>query len=327
MSYVSVEKPNILLLAGGVGGAKMAEGLAAIEGITLSILGNIADDQIFHGLWVSPDIDTLTYSLSGLVNRDQGWGLANEGSRALDMLKQLGNDTWMFLGDRDFGLHIHRSNRLKQGYSRSQITSEIAHALGIGTPLILPTDDVVQTRLKTKDGWILFQDYFVRQKCAPEVLDIHFEGADQAHPTSKALKAISEADLIIIAPSNPILSIAPILSIPGIRDALTASKATILALSPLIGGKPVKGPADKVMKAMGLEASATGIARYYRDLIDQIVIDHQDQASKAEIEAMGLVCSLDDILMCTRQDKIRLAHALLANHAAFNGFSCPEAAQ
>ncbi|SNZ20280.1 2-phospho-L-lactate transferase [Cohaesibacter gelatinilyticus] len=327
MTQFKVNKPNILLLAGGVGGAKLAEGLAAMEGISLSIIGNIADDEIFHGLWVSPDIDTLTYSLSGLVNRDQGWGLADEGSKALEMLKILGNDTWMFLGDKDFGLHIHRSNRLRQGYSRSEIASEIAQSLGVKVPLILPTDDVVQTRLKTNEGWILFQDYFVRQRCAPDVLDIRFEGAEQAKPTSQALTAIEQADLIIIAPSNPILSIEPILSIPGLKDALQSSKASILAVSPLIAGKPFKGPADKVMASLGLEASAIGVANHYRDLIDQIVIDDQDCEATAEIEDMGIACGLDDISMRDQADKVRLARSILANHVSFNGFVSSEAAQ
>lgn len=327
MTVSSNKKPNVLLLAGGVGGAKLAEGLAAIEDINLSIIGNIADDEIFHGLWVSPDIDTLTYSLSGLVNRQQGWGLSDEGSRALEMLKLLGNDTWMFLGDKDFGLHIHRTNRLRQGYSRSEIASEIAKSLGVRVPLLLPTDDVVQTRLKTDKGWILFQDYFVRQQCAPEVLDIRFEGVEQALAHPKALQAIAQADLIIIAPSNPLLSIAPILAIPGIKDALKDAKAPKLAVSPLIAGKVFKGPADKVMKSLGLEPSVIGVADHYRDLIDRIVIDDQDCEATVEIETMGIACGLDDISMRDQADKIRLAQSILTNHASLMMCKTQEAAQ
>ncbi|MDX5594240.1 2-phospho-L-lactate transferase [Pseudovibrio sp. SPO723] len=315
-----LEKPKVVLLAGGVGGAKMAEGLAGIAGIDLKIIGNIADDEAFHGLWVSPDIDTLTYSLAGVINRQQGWGLADEGDRALTMLKSLGADTWMFLGDKDFGLHIYRTARRAKGDRPSQIAADIATSLGVSVPLLLPTDDVVQTRVQTDDGSISFQEYFVKLRCAPEVRALSFEGVEQARPTSETLAAIEAADLIVFAPSNPLVSIGPILAIPGIKEALLNAPARKIAVSPIIAGGVVKGPADRMMASLGLEASALGIARHYARIIDALVIDRQDADSANNIEALGIAAFSEDILMRSKEDKIRLAHAVLDYGFAMSGY-------
>ncbi|MEM9204940.1 MAG: 2-phospho-L-lactate transferase [Pseudomonadota bacterium] len=302
---------NVTLIAGGVGGAKMAEGFAALSGVKLTIIGNVADDAEFHGLWVSPDIDTVTYTLAGLINRDQGWGLADEGRRALDMLSTLGEDTWMFLGDKDFGLHIHRTARIKNGDRRSVIATDIASALGVKASIVLPTDDVVQTRVKTPDGWISFQDYFVRLKCAPEVLDVTFDGIEAARPTPEALAAISRADLIVLAPSNPIVSIEPILGIPGIRGAISQATAPRIGVSPLIAGRVVKGPADRMMKTLGHRTDALGVAALYADILDQFLIDHADENLASEIDAMGPRAICADIMMRDRDDKARLAREII----------------
>ncbi|SDF38848.1 2-phospho-L-lactate transferase [Limimaricola pyoseonensis] len=303
---------KVCLIAGGVGGAKMAEGLAAHDDVALSVIGNVADDDSFHGLWVSPDIDTLTYSLAGRIDRAQGWGVADEGHRALETLKLFGADTWMSLGDRDFGLHIHRTMRRARGDRPSDIARDVARAFGVRPAILLPTDDVVQTRMRTTDGrWLRFQEYFVRERCAPEIREIAFTGLDMARPTPEALAAIAAADLIVIAPSNPLVSIAPILGVPGIGDALRAATARKVAVSPFIDGRVVKGPADRMMAALGLRADALGVARRYRTLVDRLVIDHADAALSAEIAAEGPTPHCSDIMMQTQADKARLAREII----------------
>ena len=257
-------RPKVTLLAGGVGGAKMAEGLAGIEGIELQIIGNVGDDEEFHGLWVSPDIDTLTYSLSGKINREQGWGVAD--------------------------------------------------AFALSCPILLPTDVVSQTLLRTPEGLLSFQEYFVRERCAPEVLEIKFEGAEDARPTPEALSAITEAETIIIAPSNPLVSIAPILAIPGIRDALVRRPASKIAGSPLIAGRTVKGPAADMMTSLGHQADALGVARLYAELVEYFMIDRQDEKLANAIEALGLKVLKANTLMKSKDDKTRLAREVLQSH-------------
>lgn len=303
---------KITLLAGGVGGAKMAEGFAGLANVELSVIGNIADDASFHGLWVSPDIDTLTYSLSGRIDRQQGWGVRDESHRALSVLAELGAPTWMTLGDRDLGLHIYRSHRLAQGHSRSVIAADIARAFGLSCKIILPTDDIVQTMVQTDTGWLSFQEYFVKERCVPDVRGLKFSGIEQARPTAAALTAISEADLIVIAPSNPLVSIDPIIHIPGIRAALNAAEAPKVAVSPLIDGKVVKGPADRMMKALGMRADVVGIAAHYQGLAGSLVIDPVDASHAAAIAALGLHPVISSIIMPEQTQKQALAMAILA---------------
>ncbi len=302
---------KVTLLAGGVGGAKMAEGFDGLDGVELSIIGNIADDAEFHGLWVSPDIDTLTYSLAGRIDRAQGWGVADESHRALSVLKELGEDTWMTLGDRDFGLHIYRTAALARGQSRSEIAAHVARAFGVKSAILLPTDDVVQTRVRVADGWLSFQEYFVREQCRPEVRELAYAGIDKAVASDAALDAIEGADLIVLAPSNPLVSITPILEVQGIRAAVRAARARVVAVSPLIAGKVVKGPADRMMKALGLRADAPGVAAYYGDLLDHMVIDVQDAARAPQIKALGQGCTVLQTLMTGRAEKEALAAGIL----------------
>ena len=309
---------KVALLAGGIGGAKMAEGLAALEDVDLTVIGNIADDQMFHGLWVSPDIDTLTYSLAGLIDRAQGWGVTADGDRALSMLARLGKETWMKLGDYDLGLHIYRSERLKKGDRRSCIARDIATRLAVPACLLLPTDDIVQTRVKTDHGWLSFQEYFVKARCVPEVRELNYNGLESAHATPEAIEALSAADLIVIAPSNPLVSITPIVGIAGIRQALDARVAPVIAVSPLIAGKVVKGPADKMMKGLGMRADALGVAQHYLGYCDGILIDHQDVNLLPEIERLGMQVFCSDILMQTPSEKVGLATALLDRADAIN---------
>lgn len=309
---------RVTLLAGGVGGAKMAQGFAALENVDLTIIGNVADDEEFHGLWVSPDIDTMLYTLSGRINREQGWGVADEGRRALDTLTDLGADTWMFLGDKDFGLHIYRSERLRNGDRASDITRDIAARFGIGAQLVLPTDDRIQTKVRTDAGWLSFQEYFVRERCAPEVLELAYHGIDAAQPTTEALTAIGGAELIVIAPSNPLLSIAPILGISGIHEALLAAAAPVFAVSPLIAGKALKGPADRLMASLGLRADALGVAKHYKGLADTLFIDTSDAHLAEAISEQGLRAMPCDIVMPDAAAKARLAREIVATFRAKN---------
>ncbi|MDN3557161.1 2-phospho-L-lactate transferase [Halomonas maura] len=306
-------QPRITLLAGGVGGAKLAVGLAAVcAPDQLTVIGNVADDQEFHGLWVSPDIDTLTYSLAGLIDREKGWGLANESHRVLDGLARLGRDTWMYLGDQDLATHIYRTELRRQGLRPSAIAQSIAQGLGVTTNLLLPTDDRLQTRVKTEAGWLAFQEYFVREQCRPEVLDIRIDGLAEARPTPEALAAIEQADLLLIAPSNPVVSIGPILDIPGMRRAVERSRARRIAVSPLIGGRTVKGPADRMLVAAGFACSNLGVADGYAGLIDGLVIDAQDDDDATALAERGLAVKTTRTLMRDAADKARLAREVLA---------------
>ena len=308
---MSVSVPRVTLLAGGVGGAKMAEGLAALDDVELSIIGNVADDDQFHGLWVSPDIDTVTYTLAGLIDREQGWGVADEGQRALGVLSTLGEPTWMTLGDKDLGLHIYRTMRRHEGDRPSDIARHIARAFGVTPTILLPTDDWMQTRLVTDIGPLSFQEYFVRERCGPQVESIWFEGVEFARPTPEALEAIESADIIVIAPSNPLVSIDPILAVPGLHDAVVEAGAPVIAVSPLIAGKTVKGPAARMMESIGLEPSALGVARHYQGLADRMVIDTQDGDQADAIEALGTHVSTTDILMPSLERKQAVARHVI----------------
>ena len=302
---------NVTLIAGGVGGAKMAEGFDMCKDVELTIIGNVADDDEFHGLWVSPDIDTIMYTLSGKINRSQGWGVNDEGHRALDVLKELGKETWMFLGDRDFGLHIYRTERLKNGDRPSDITSEISQKFGITSKINLPTDDKVQTRVRTTAGWQTFQEYFVRDKCVPDVLELHYEGLSQSSITPEAESSIVNAELIVLAPSNPLVSISPIIEIPGFKKVLQNTNVPIIAVSPLINGKVIKGPADKMLASLGHRPDVLGIAQYYKDVISHLVIDEQDSSFFEDINSIGISPYSTDILMRDAMDKKRLALKIL----------------
>ncbi|MEM9422966.1 MAG: 2-phospho-L-lactate transferase, partial [Pseudomonadota bacterium] len=279
---------KVTLLAGGVGGARMAEGFAGLDDVALTIIGNVGDDEEFHGLWVSPDIDTMTYTLAGVINRDQGWGVADEGDRALSTLRQLGVETWMFLGDRDFGLHIYRTERRRRGDRPTEIAHDVARRLGVGPRIVLPTDDPVQTQVQTAAGWLTFQEYFVRERCEPDVTALRYSGITTARPTPEAREAIAGADLIVVAPSNPLLSILPILKIPGIEADLRAAPAPVVGVSPLIAGKAVKGPAGRLLPALGHRGDALGVAEIYREVLDVFVLDSADLAFVSDVHALGM---------------------------------------
>lgn len=302
---------NITLIAGGVGGAKLAEGFDAINEINLSVIGNIADDDTFHGLWVSPDIDTLTYSLAKIINRDQGWGLRNETFNSLTMLSKLNQETWMTLGDKDFGLHIYRTMRRQKGDSPSEIANDISKFFGLKTKIILPTNDIIKTKLLTENGWLNFQQYFVREKCVPKISKIKFDGIENAVPTKESISSLKNADLIVLAPSNPLVSLGPIIDIPLIRETIINAKAPKVAVSPFIGNKTVKGPANKMMEELGENPNAVGFAQRFSDIIDLLFIDKSDNHLDKEIKSIIKKTFFTNILMKDQNDKLNLSKKIL----------------
>ena len=302
---------NIVLISGGVGGAKLAEGLNTLNNINLSVIGNIGDDEEFHGLRVSPDIDTLIYTLSEMVNRDQGWGLKDDTYKSLSILRKLGCETWMSLGDLDFGLHIYRQSRLKKNHRPSDITKDIARKLGIAAKIILPTDDKVRTKVKTKEGWISFQEYFVKKRCSPKVLELSYAGIKSAKVTKEAERAITDAALIIIAPSNPLVSIKPIIEIPGLKAIMRKNKKKVISVSPLIEGKAVKGPTRKMLIQLGIRPDSFSCMQLYKDICKSFILDSSDKFLEKKFNVAKQKSIFTDTLMTSLADKRRLAKFII----------------
>ena len=303
----------IVVLTGGSGGAKLIEGLAAeIDLMELTIVCNTGDDAIFHGLYVSPDIDTITYTLAGLNDSAKGWGIKDDSFVVLDQLRRLGNEVWFKLGDKDFATHITRTRLLKEGQKLSQITDQMRRSLGIRSTILPMSDERIETRIGTARGEISFQEFFVKHRWAPEVSAVGFAGAEKSQPVPGVLDAIRHADAIIVGPSNPITSIGPILAVPGIRSTLSESKVPIVAVNPLIGAAAIAGPAHKLMTACGFEASALGVARIYADFLDTLVIADEDQTQRGAIESLGVKVMTTNIRMAELAAKRRLARELLA---------------
>lgn len=299
---------NIVILAGGVGGARFSEGaLRAKPDANISVVVNVADDDEFYGLLVCPDLDTVLYTLADLVDRRQGWGVADDTTQALSTLSALGAPSWMKLGDRDFGLHIWRSWRLAQGASLTEVMAEASARYGVRARILPATDDRLRTRLLTSEGLQDFQDWFVRMRCAPTVRRVDYDGATSAVASSAALAAIHDADLILFAPSNPILSIEPILAIDALRTALVERRGRAVAVSPLIGGKAVKGPLDKLLSDLGYAGGAEGVAKRYSGLLDGFIVDRGDESDAVRIEQAGVGVLRTDILMRDAGDAGRLA--------------------
>ncbi|MFN8590863.1 MAG: 2-phospho-L-lactate transferase [Thermomicrobiales bacterium] len=302
----------IVALAGGVGGARMADGLqAALPAGDLTVIVNTADDFTLYGLHISPDLDTVMYTLAGIADPAQGWGVANDSRRTLDAIGRYGRDPWFLLGDQDFATHILRSERLRQGASLTTVTEELASALRVTSHIVPMTDDPVATLVDTKQGRLEFQDYFVARRQSDDVLGVSFAGIATANAQPRALAAIEEAAAVIIAPSNPIVSVEPILATPGMRDALRRTSAPIVAISPIIGGRAVKGPAANMLLSLGHDVSALGIARLYADLVDGLVIDEVDRALQPEIELLGMRVLVSETIMGDRADRARLAREVL----------------
>lgn len=307
----------VLALAGGVGGAKLALGLSRIlPPERLSIVVNTGDDEQFHGLHVSPDLDTMTYTLSGLYNPETGWGINGDTFETLHMLNRLGADTWFNLGSRDFAMHIRRTELLAQGSSLSDVTAELTANLGIEHPIIPMSDQPVRTVLHTDDGTLSMQEYFVRRRAEPVVSSIDYAGAGDAQPSRGFADALDNAATIIICPSNPFLSVAPILAVTGVRDAIERHSSPRIAISPIVGGAAVRGPAGKIMQEMGADVSVVGIAREYRGICDVLVLDSQDEDLADDVRAEGIGAAVMPTIMQTDDDKVQLAERVLALAAA-----------
>lgn len=303
---------RIVALAGGVGGARLARGLLALLGDRLCVIANTGDDFRHMGLHVSPDIDTLLYTLSGRANAAQGWGLADESWAFMEQARLLGLPDWFALGDRDLAMHVMRSHRLAQGETLSAITADAAKRLGITARILPMSDDPAPTRVETDEGALDFQNYFVERRCEPRLRSLHL-GAASASIAPAVREALSPEGLagIIICPSNPWLSIAPILAVPGLRALITGAGVPVIAVSPLIGGKAVKGPAAKIMAELGQEVSAAGIATLYAGLADHLVIDEADRTDAGAVTAAGLSPHVAPTLMSDAAASAALARVVL----------------
>jgi len=303
----------ITALAGGVGAAKFLRGLVRVTNEDLSVIVNTGDDIILHGLHISPDVDIVTYTLAGIVDQAKGWGVKDDTFNCLGMLRRLGCEDWFMLGDQDFATHIYRREMLSKGLKLSEVTSRIARALGLSARIIPMSDDRFETRIETDVGLMHFQEYLVKRGSADRVLDVVFDGAEEAEPAPGVLKSISEARVVIVCPSNPIVSIGTILSVRGVKDALKSTKAKVVGVSPIIGGAPVKGPADKLMTGLGMEVSAYGVAETYRDFMDVFVIDRVDSALKERVESLGIKAVVADTLMKGIEQEENLAKITLSS--------------
>jgi LPPG:FO 2-phospho-L-lactate transferase len=303
---------KIAALAGGVGGAKLLVGLSRVVGSDLTAIVNTGDDATFYGVHVSPDVDIVTYWLAGMADTDRGWGIRGDTFHVIDALADLGVETWFSLGDRDFATCMFRTERLRAGAALSEVTDEIRSGLGIEPRIIPMSDQPVRTQIVTSDDRILeFQEYFVKEKQQPRVARVQFAAMPDALAAPGVLDAIADADKVVVCPSNPAVSVAPILFLAGVRDALRAH-ASVTAVTPIVRGAPIKGPADKLLPACGVEVSATGVAELYRDFCDTFVVDASDPGEIAKVEALGLKAVALDSLMTDHDASERLARSLLA---------------
>lgn len=302
---------RITALAGGTGAAKFLRGLTAvIPPEQLTVVGNTGDDTLIWGLHVSPDLDTVTYALAGVLDQARGWGVNDDSFRCLGAMAALGRETWFNLGDRDLATHLFRTERLREGESLTRVTDAIRRSLGVRSRILPVSDSPVRTRVLTPGGWLGFQEFFVRDKAQLEVLDVAYEGADEASPTPAVLEAIAAA-AVIVCPSNPITSIGPILAIPGIAEALAAAPGRVLAISPIVGGAPVSGPAGKLMAAKGLPVSALGVAQLYGAWLDALVLDRQDEGLVPDLATLGIRAVIAETIMTDRRAEEALARRVL----------------
>ena len=306
---------TIAVLCGGVGAARFLAGLVDVSdpaGITAIV--NVADDDEFHGLHVSPDIDTVLYTLAGIVEESQGWGRRDETFHAQEELARFGEQAWFRLGDRDLAAHLHRTRLLREGRSLTEIVDGMRRALGIQATILPATDGTQRTLVRTDAGWLAFQDYFVKRRTADRVHELRFD--PDAVPTARVRAAIADADVVVIAPSNPFVSIGPILALAGMREAVSARRDRVVAVSPIVGGTAIKGPAAAMLAALGHEVSALGVARMYADVASAFVIDEQDAALRPAIEALGLRVTVTATVMLDARSREGLARATIAAIAA-----------
>ncbi|WP_240432577.1 2-phospho-L-lactate transferase [Rubrobacter indicoceani] len=311
---------RVVAVAGGVGGAKMAAGLEGVSGGEgLSVVVNTADDFELWGLHISPDVDTVMYTLAGLANPETGWGIRSETFAALEMISAYGEKPWFRLGDRDFATHILRTERLRSGESLTGVTASLGAALGVRSRVLPMTDAPVATVIETPEGKLNFQDYFVGRGQRDEVIGVEFLGMGEARPTREVLKAVREAEAIVLCPSNPVVSVGPVLELAGMREAISGLRAPKVAVSPIVGGRALKGPAGKMLASLGHEASAAGVARMYAGLVDGFVVDHADAGGRREIESLGLEVLVTDAVMKDEGDRVRLGREVLEFAVGLSG--------
>lgn len=279
----------------------------------MTVIVNTGDDIQLYGLHISPDLDIIMYTLAGIVNKETGWGIQGDTFHCLETLQRYGYETWFKLGDRDFATHIHRTYLLKGGLSLSDATRSLCRSLGLEMKILPMTDDRFETKISTDKGVMHFQDYLVKRGARDKVMDVTFEGAEKAEPAPEVIDSILNTEAIILCPSNPVVSIGTILSVKNVRKALRETRAKVVAISPIVGGAPIKGPADKLMQGLGLEVSAYSVAHLYRDFLDIFIIDHMDQAQGERIEKLGLHVIVTNTIMKNLRDKVRLARATLAS--------------
>jgi LPPG:FO 2-phospho-L-lactate transferase len=301
---------RVTLLAGGTGGTKLAHGLAMLPDVELTVVANVGDDTEVHGLLVCPDLDALCYTLAGLLDSERGWGLRGDTHTAQAMWERLGEPTWFTVGDADLATHAARTRRLREdGASLTEVVGEMAAALGITARVLPATDDRWRTILDTDEGPLAFQEYFVRRSQEPELRAVRFDG--EARPTGAVMDAIAVADLLVIGPSNPIVSIGPILALPGVREALIAAPAPVVAVSPIVAGRALKGPADRMLTSLGHESSALGVARLYAGLAERFVLDEADAALLPDVAATCTVATVLPTVMRDDEGRRALAAALI----------------
>ena len=305
--------PRVLALAGGVGGAKLVVGLReCLKPAELVVGVNTGDDDIFHGLHVSPDLDTMMYTLAGLSNPETGWGLHGETFEALSMLRRYGVETWFNLGDRDLATHIRRTQLLRQGQTLSEVTSDLSAALGVEHSIVPMSDQPVRTMLETSEGRLSMQEYFVQRRAQPDVSAVHYEGAAKASPSPVLVEGLDQAQLLVICPSNPALSVHPIVALAGMKERLASFSGTRVAVSPIVGNDAVRGPAGRIMAGLGHEVSVVGVARAYREFCDVLVIDRQDEALAPAVADVGLRPVVTNTIMNSLQDRVDLARTILS---------------
>jgi LPPG:FO 2-phospho-L-lactate transferase len=302
-----------VLLAGGTGGAKLAHGLQQVlPAGDLTVVVNVADDMEWQGLPVSPDLDTIMYTLAGVADPAQGWGVAGDTHTAMGMLERYGAEGWFRVGDADLATHVRRAALMQEGASLTDATATLSDGLGVPSRLLPATDDPVRTVVETAAGDLAFQAYFVERRQEDEVTGLRFEGVDQARPSLAALDAIERAELMVIGPSNPLVSIGPILAIPGMRAAVEGAPGVRGGLSGIVAGKAIRGPADRMLASLGHQPTAAGVAQLYRGLVDKFVIDEADAALTPEIEALGMSVSVLPTVMRSDEDRAQLARSLVA---------------
>ena len=301
---------NVVALAGGVGGAKLAHGLSMVlPPESLTVVVNTGDDFEHLGFHISPDVDTVLYTLAGLANAETGWGLAGETWSFLDALGRLGGETWFRLGDRDLATHVERRRRLLAGQSLTEVTRALCAALGVRATVLPMSDDRLRTLVQTDEGELGFQEYFVLRQCRPQVTGFVFDGLDRARPTAQVVQALTAADLVVLCPSNPFVSLGPILALPGVKELVRARLT--LAVTPIVGGQALKGPAGKMLAELGFESSAAAVAQYYDGLLRGFVLDALDESLLGEVRGQGLRVLVTDTIMRSDAGRARLAQQVL----------------